>query len=139
MFVRLVYVLHVTWFVNSATHIWGYRNYETTRRQPQPVVGRPAGLRRRLAQQPPRLPAHGQAGHKWWEIDVTYWAILASGKGRPGLERRQGSAQEHEAGVSRWSARPRRVNAGSADWVSGVTAALCRGGLKRAVRGLSSS
>ena len=30
MFVRLVYVLHVTWFVNSATHMWGYRNYETT-------------------------------------------------------------------------------------------------------------
>ena len=30
MFVRLVYVLHVTWFVNSATHIWGYRNYETS-------------------------------------------------------------------------------------------------------------
>ena len=30
MFVRLVYVLHTTWFVNSATHIWGYRNYETS-------------------------------------------------------------------------------------------------------------
>ena len=28
--VRMVYVFHVTWFVNSATHIWGYRNYETT-------------------------------------------------------------------------------------------------------------
>ena len=30
MSLRLVYVLHVTWFVNSASHIWGYRNYETT-------------------------------------------------------------------------------------------------------------
>ncbi|OYV90505.1 MAG: hypothetical protein B7Z73_06005 [Planctomycetia bacterium 21-64-5] len=30
MFVRLVGVLHVTWFVNSASHLWGYRNYETT-------------------------------------------------------------------------------------------------------------
>ena len=30
MSVRLIYVLHVTWFVNSASHIWGYRNDETT-------------------------------------------------------------------------------------------------------------
>ena len=29
MFLRLVYVLHITWAVNSASHMWGYRNYET--------------------------------------------------------------------------------------------------------------
>jgi len=29
-FVRLVYVYHITWFVNSASHVWGYRNYETS-------------------------------------------------------------------------------------------------------------
>lgn len=29
IFVRLFVVYHVTWFVNSATHLWGYRNYET--------------------------------------------------------------------------------------------------------------
>ena len=27
--VRTVYVWHVTWAVNSVTHLWGYRNYET--------------------------------------------------------------------------------------------------------------
>src|SRR5690606_21655917 len=27
IFVRLVWVLHSTWFVNSASHMWGYRNY----------------------------------------------------------------------------------------------------------------
>lgn len=27
--VRLVYVYHITWLVNSATHTWGYRNFET--------------------------------------------------------------------------------------------------------------
>ena len=31
LFLRLVYVLHVTWLVNSASHIWGYRNYENAR------------------------------------------------------------------------------------------------------------
>lgn len=30
VFVRLVYVYHITWFVNSASHTWGYRTYETT-------------------------------------------------------------------------------------------------------------
>ncbi len=29
MLVRLVYMLHVTWAVNSASHRWGYRTYET--------------------------------------------------------------------------------------------------------------
>ena len=29
MFVRLVVGLNTTWFVNSATHTWGYRTYET--------------------------------------------------------------------------------------------------------------
>ncbi|MEL7265809.1 MAG: acyl-CoA desaturase, partial [Planctomycetota bacterium] len=28
--VRMVFVLHSTWLVNSASHMWGYRNYETT-------------------------------------------------------------------------------------------------------------
>jgi stearoyl-CoA desaturase (delta-9 desaturase) len=29
IFVRCAVVYHVTWFVNSATHKWGYRTYET--------------------------------------------------------------------------------------------------------------
>jgi stearoyl-CoA desaturase (delta-9 desaturase) len=27
--VRMVFVLHSTWLVNSASHMWGYRNYQT--------------------------------------------------------------------------------------------------------------
>jgi fatty-acid desaturase len=30
LFTRIVFVMHATWLVNSASHIWGYRNYETT-------------------------------------------------------------------------------------------------------------
>ena len=29
VFVRTVLVWHITWAVNSMTHLWGYRNYET--------------------------------------------------------------------------------------------------------------
>ena len=26
---RLCWVYHVTWFVNSASHVWGYQDYNT--------------------------------------------------------------------------------------------------------------
>jgi len=29
VFVRTVIVWHITWSINSVTHLWGYRNYET--------------------------------------------------------------------------------------------------------------
>jgi stearoyl-CoA desaturase (delta-9 desaturase) len=29
VFVRAVAVWHITWLVNSAAHLWGYRNYKT--------------------------------------------------------------------------------------------------------------
>jgi len=75
MSVRLIYVLHVTWFVNSASHIWGYRNYETSDDSRNlwwvGILAFGEGWHnnhhayQRMARQ----------GHKWWEIDVTYWAI----------------------------------------------------------------
>jgi stearoyl-CoA desaturase (delta-9 desaturase) len=75
MFVRLIYVLHVTWMVNSASHIWGYRNYETTDDSRNlwwvGLLAFGEGWHnnhhayQRMARQ----------GHKWWEVDVTYWAI----------------------------------------------------------------
>jgi stearoyl-CoA desaturase (delta-9 desaturase) len=73
--VRMVYVLHVTWLVNSATHLWGYRNYETTDNSRNlwwvGLLAFGEGWHnnhhayQRVARQ----------GHRWWEIDVTYWAI----------------------------------------------------------------
>ena len=57
VFVRTVLVWHITWSVNSVTHMWGYRNYETDESQPQQFVRRLSQRRRRLAQQPSRRPA----------------------------------------------------------------------------------
>jgi fatty-acid desaturase len=76
MFVRLVYVLHVTWLINSATHLWGYRNYETSDDSRNlwwvAILAFGEGWHnnhhayQRMARQ----------GHRWWEIDMTYWSIL---------------------------------------------------------------
>lgn len=80
MFLRLVYVLHVTWFVNSATHMWGYRNYETTDDSRNlwwvGLLAYGEGWHNNHhAYQ--RMARHG---HRWWELDMTYGMIVAMEK-----------------------------------------------------------
>ena len=78
--VRMVIVFHVTWFVNSATHIWGYRNYETTDDSRNlwwvGLLAFGEGWHNNHHKYQ-RSAAHG---HKWWELDMTYWIILAMEK-----------------------------------------------------------
>lgn len=80
MFVRLVWVLHATWFVNSATHMWGYRNYETTDDSRNlwwvALLSFGEGWHNNHHKYQ-RMAAHG---HRWWEIDLTYYAICAMEK-----------------------------------------------------------
>jgi stearoyl-CoA desaturase (delta-9 desaturase) len=74
--VRMVYVLHVTWMINSVTHMWGYRRYETSDDSRNlwwvGLLAFGEGWHnnhhayQRVASQ----------GHRWWEIDTTYWVIL---------------------------------------------------------------
>ena len=74
---RMVVAYHSTWFVNSATHIWGYRNYETTDRSRNlwwvALLSYGEGWHNNHHAHP-RL---ARAGHKWWEIDMTFYAIRA--------------------------------------------------------------
>lgn len=75
VFVRLVFVLHSTWFVNSASHMWGYKNYETTDDSRNnwwvALITYGEGWHNNHHAYP-RMAPHG---HKWWEIDVTYLTI----------------------------------------------------------------
>ena len=74
IFVRMVFVLHVTWFVNSASHMWGYRNYETT--DDSRNCGGSACWPSAKAGTTTITPISGWPGTAtWWEIDMTYWAI----------------------------------------------------------------
>ncbi|MFM8579610.1 MAG: acyl-CoA desaturase [Planctomycetaceae bacterium] len=74
--VRMVIVFHVTWLVNSATHMWGYRNYETTDDSKNLwwvgllAFGEGWHNNHHAYQ---RMARHG---HRWWEVDTTYWVIL---------------------------------------------------------------
>lgn len=74
--VRTVYVWHITWLVNSASHYWGYRNYGTNDSSYNNwfvaffTNGEGWHNNHHAA---PRAAAHG---HRWWEIDLTYTTIV---------------------------------------------------------------
>ena len=76
MGIRMVYVLHITWFVNSATHLWGYRNYETSDDSRNlwwvAILAWGEGWHNNHH----AFQRVASAGHRWWEIDTTYWIIL---------------------------------------------------------------
>jgi stearoyl-CoA desaturase (delta-9 desaturase) len=79
VFLRLVVVYHVTWLVNSASHIWGYQSYDTNEGSRNNwVVG---------------LLSYGEGWHnnhhaylhsaahglRWWEVDISYFTIKVLG------------------------------------------------------------
>ncbi len=78
--VRTVYVWHITWAVNSAAHLWGYRNYETGERSRNnwwvALATNGEGWHNNHHADP-RSAAHG---HRWWELDITYLTLLLLGK-----------------------------------------------------------
>jgi sn-1 stearoyl-lipid 9-desaturase len=75
VFVRLVVVYHCTWLVNSATHKFGYRNFETTDNSKNcwwvaiTTYGEGWHNNHHAYQYSAR---HGM---KWWEIDITWMTI----------------------------------------------------------------
>jgi len=104
VFVRTVAVWHITWSVNSVTHIWGYRNFDTHDDSRNNwlvgLLSNGEGWHNNHHAQP-RCAAHGQ---RWWEVDVSYLTIrllervgLAWGVVRPGHERSPERPEEARA------------------------------------------
>ncbi|MDP6556678.1 MAG: acyl-CoA desaturase [Pirellulaceae bacterium] len=75
LFVRLIIVLHVTWFVNSWSHMWGYRNYETTDNSRNNWLVALLAFGEGWHNNHHAYPRMASQGHKWWEIDGTYIVI----------------------------------------------------------------
>ncbi|MCA9247791.1 MAG: acyl-CoA desaturase, partial [Planctomycetales bacterium] len=75
MFLRLAFVLNATWLVNSASHMWGYRTYETTDDSRNNWWVALLTYGEGWHNNHHAFPAMARAGHKWWEIDITYWAL----------------------------------------------------------------
>ena len=74
---RTVLIWHATWSVNSVTHVWGYRNYETSDgSRNNPVIGLLAGGEG-WHNNHHAAPASARHGHKWWEFDLAWLTIRA--------------------------------------------------------------
>lgn len=75
IFVRMVLVFHATWFVNSATHFWGYRTFETNDDARNlwwvAVLTWGEGWHNNHHAQ----PKAARSGLLWWEFDPTYYVI----------------------------------------------------------------
>jgi stearoyl-CoA desaturase (delta-9 desaturase) len=75
VFVRTVVHLHATWAVNSITHLWGYRNFDTRDDSRNnwlvALVSNGEGWHNNHHAEP-RCAAHGR---RWWELDVSYIII----------------------------------------------------------------
>ena len=80
IFVRLVVVYHVTWLVNSATHTWGYRRYETEDNSRNTWWVGLLAFGEGWHNNHHANQANARHGEKWWEIDVTYGIIRLMGQ-----------------------------------------------------------
>ncbi|XP_022998683.1 palmitoyl-monogalactosyldiacylglycerol delta-7 desaturase, chloroplastic-like [Cucurbita maxima] len=76
MGVRLVWVLHITFFVNSACHIWGYRLWDTNDLSKNNWVIGLLAFGEGWHNNHHAFEYSSRHGHEWWEFDLTWCVIL---------------------------------------------------------------
>ncbi len=77
VFVRLVVVLHTTWFVNSAAHTWGYRTYDTPEGSTNLWWVGLLAWGEGWHNNHHAFQRSARHGHEWWELDLNWLAIRA--------------------------------------------------------------
>jgi len=77
VFVRTVLVWHITWSVNSLTHLFGYRTYATDEDSRNNWLVALLAMGEGWHNNHHHDPASASVQHRWWEFDVTYYVILS--------------------------------------------------------------
>jgi fatty-acid desaturase len=75
VFVRTVFVWHTTWSVNSVTHIWGYRNYDTDEDSRNNILIGYLTNGEGWHNNHHADPRSARHGHRRFELDLTYLTI----------------------------------------------------------------
>jgi fatty-acid desaturase len=75
VFVRTVLVWHITWAVNSLTHLWGYRSYETDEDSRNNILVGLIANGEGWHNNHHADPRSARHGHSRWEIDNTWLTI----------------------------------------------------------------
>lgn len=73
--VRAVTLWHSTWLINSATHMTGYRSHESDDNSRNLWWAALLTYGEGWHNNHHAYPNVAKAGWKWWEIDMTWWAI----------------------------------------------------------------
>ncbi|MBV8455392.1 MAG: fatty acid desaturase [Acetobacteraceae bacterium] len=79
VFVRTVIVWHMTWSVNSVTHLWGYRNYQTDDSSRNNLIIGFLSNGEGWHNNHHAAPRSVRFGHRWWELDMTWLTIRLLG------------------------------------------------------------
>ena len=75
VFVRTVLVWHITWAVNSVSHVWGYRNYETGDSSRNNILVDLLRNGEGWHNNHHADPRSARFGRRWWELDTTWLTI----------------------------------------------------------------
>lgn len=97
--VRTVAVWHITWSVNSLSHLFGYRSYETGENSRNNWLVALLTVGEGWHNNHHQFPTAACVQHRWWEIDISYYEIklleklgLASDVVQPKLNGRHAAA-----------------------------------------------
>lgn len=74
-FLRLALTWHIMWFVNSASHMWGYRSYKTTDNTRNNWWVGLLAAGEGWHNNHHAFPSCAAHGRKWYEADLTYFII----------------------------------------------------------------
>jgi sn-1 stearoyl-lipid 9-desaturase len=73
--VRTVLVWHITWSINSVTHLWGYRNYETDEDSRNNILVALLSNGEGWHNNHHADQRSARHGHRWWELDVAFLTL----------------------------------------------------------------
>jgi sn-2 palmitoyl-lipid 9-desaturase len=75
IFVRSILLWHSTWLVNSASHLQGYRTFESNDGARNLWWVSLLTYGEGWHNNHHAFPHVAKSGYRWWEVDVTWWAI----------------------------------------------------------------
>jgi fatty-acid desaturase len=75
VFLRIVLVWHITWSVNSLSHLFGYRSYATGEGSRNNWLVALLAVGEGWHNNHHADPTAASVQHQWWEIDISYYEI----------------------------------------------------------------
>ena len=73
--VRILFVHHVTWSINSVCHVWGQQPFESHDQSRNNALFGIFGLGEGWHNTHHAFPTSARHGLRWWQIDISYWVI----------------------------------------------------------------